>query len=77
MESLEMLFKQEAAREIARYDRACEIIVSNLDRLKYELQGVGRADAIASFDRLLRAAQEAQIELGAKKAAFKEAHGQG
>lgn len=75
MESLEMLFKQEAAREIARYDRACEILASNLDRLKYEIQDGDRADAIASLDRLLHTAQEAQIELGAKKAAFKEANG--
>lgn len=75
MESLEMLFKQEAAREIARYDRACETLASNLDRLKCEIQGGDRADAIASLDRLLHAAQKAQIELGAKKAAFKEANG--
>lgn len=71
MESLEMLFKQEAAREIARYDRACEILASNLDRLKYEMQGA-REDAIASLDRLLHEAKEAQIELRAKKAAFKD-----
>lgn len=75
MESLEMLFKQEAAREIARYDRACETLASNLDRLKYEMQGGSREDALASLDRLLKAAQEAQIELGSKKAAFKKAHG--
>lgn len=75
MESLEMLFKQEAAREIARYDRACEILASNLDRLKSELKGGGRVDALARLDRLLYAAQEAQIELGAKKSAFKESNG--
>lgn len=75
MESLEILFKQEAAREIARYDRACDIVAANLDRLKSELKGGSREDALASLDRLLHAVQEAQIELGAKKAAFKEAHG--
>lgn len=75
MESLEMLFKQESAREIARYDRACEILSSNFERLKYEIQGGDREDAIDSLDRLLRAVQEAQIELVAKKAAFKEANG--
>lgn len=75
METMEMLFKQKLAREIARYNRSCETLASNLDRLKYELQGCDRADAIASLDRLLRAAQEAQTELEAKKAAFKEANG--
>lgn len=75
MESLEMLFKQEAAREIARYDRACEILASNLDRLKYEMQGGDRADAIASIERLLKEAQEAQGALSVKKAEFKALHG--
>lgn len=75
MESLEMEFKKNAAGAIARYDRACDILASNLDRLKSELKGGDRASALASLDRLLHAAQEAQIELMAKKAAFKEAHG--
>lgn len=75
MESLDMEFKKYAAGEIARYNRACDILASNLDRLKSELKGGDRESAIASLDRLLHAAQEAQIELGAKKAAFKEAHG--
>lgn len=75
MEDFEKHFKQEAAREIARYDRACEILASNLNRLKYEMQGGDRADAIASLDRLLKEAQEAQRALSVKKAAFKEASG--
>ena len=75
MESLDLEFKKYASGAIARYDRACEILASNLERLKYELQGGDRADAIASLDRLLCAVEQAQIELGAKKAAFKEAYG--
>lgn len=75
MESLDLEFKKYAVGAIARYDRACEILASNLERLKSELRVGYRADALASLERLLHAAQEAQIELGAKKAAFKEAHG--
>lgn len=75
MESIDMEFQKYAAGAIARYDMACETLASNLERLKSELKGGDRADALASLDRLLHAAQEAQIELGAKRAAFKEAHG--
>lgn len=75
MGTLDIEFKKYAAGAIARYDRACDILASNLDRLKSELKSGDRADALASLDRLLHAAQEAQIELGAKKADFKEAHG--
>lgn len=75
MESLDMEFKKYTAGETARYDRACEILAFNIDRLKYELQGGSKADAIASLDRLLHAAQEAQIELVNKKAEFKKAYG--
>lgn len=75
MEFLEIIFKQEAAREIARYDIACEILASNLDRLKSELKGGDRVNSIASLDRLLKEAQEAQRALSVKKAAFKKANG--
>lgn len=75
MESLDMLFKQEASAEIARYNRAFDILTSNLERLKSELQRGNRGDALASLDRLLKEAQESHRALSAKKAAFKAAHG--
>lgn len=75
LESLDMLFKKEASAEIARYDRACDILTSNLDRLKSELQGGDRADALSSLERLLKEAKEAQEALSVKRAAFKEARG--
>lgn len=75
MEIFNMLFKQEAAREIARYDMACDILTSNLERLKYEMQGGSRGDALASLERLLKEAQEAQGALSVKKAEFKALHG--
>lgn len=75
MESFDIDFKKYAESAIVQYDRKCDILAANLDRLKSELKGGSREDALASLERLLHAAQEAQIELRAKKAAFKEAHG--